>query len=175
MSHLKKGFVHLYTGNGKGKTTAALGLALRAAGAGLKVFIAQFAKGVATGEMKSLKKFSKQITVKQFGTRSFIRLRPSKIDRALAAKGLAVVENVLRRGGYDMVILDEVCIACRYNLIPIESVLDVIKNRPERVEIILTGRNAPKEIIEAADLVTEMRAIKHYFNKGTRARKGIEY
>ena len=175
MGHLKKGFVHLYTGNGKGKTTAALGLALRAAGAGLKVFIVQFGKGTATGELKSLKKLSKQITVRQFGARTFIKRKPARIDYALAAEGLATVEKVFRHGGYDVVILDEVCVACRYNLISIRKVLDIIKNRPGQVEVILTGRDAPKEFVKASDLVTEMREIKHYFVRGVRARNGIEY
>lgn len=172
---VKKGFVHLYTGNGKGKTTAALGLALRAAGTGMKVFIAQFAKGVATGELKSLKKLSKQITVKQLGRGSFINQNPFGIDRDLAAKGLAAIEIALQKGGYDMVILDEVCVACNYHLIPTERVLYIIKNRPEKVEVIMTGRNASKDFIDAADIVTEMREIKHYFHKGVKARKGIEY
>lgn len=175
MSHLKKGFVHLYTGNGKGKTTAALGQALRAAGAGLKVFIAQFAKGTATSELKSLKKFSKQIIVRQFGARIFIRRKPTTIDRMRAAEGLAAVEKAFEGGRYDVVVLDEVCWACRYNLIPTKKVLDIIKNRPGQVEIIMTGRDAPEELVKAADLVTEMRKIKHYFTKGVQARKGIEY
>jgi len=175
MSPLKRGFVHLYTGNGKGKTTAALGLALRAAGAGLKVFIAQFGKGSPTGELKSLKKLSKQITVRQFGVRTFIKRKPTIIDRTLAAKGLAAVERALLQGGYDVVILDEVCIACRYKMVPTRKVLDIINNRPEQVEVIMTGRDAPKDLANAADLVTEMREIRHYFSKGVRARKGIEY
>jgi cob(I)alamin adenosyltransferase len=175
MSHVKKGFVHLYTGNGKGKTTAALGLALRAAGAGLKVFIAQFAKGVETSEVRLFKNASKQITIKQVGRRSFIKRNPAKIDCTLAANGLAMVEKIMASGRYDVVILDELCIACCYNLIPIRKILDTIKNRPEKVEVIITGRNAPKELVQVADLVTDMREIKHYYNSGVKARKGIEY
>ncbi len=175
MSHVKKGFVHLYTGNGKGKTTAAVGLALRAAGAGLKVFIAQFAKGVETSEVRLLKNASKQITIKQVGRRSFIKRNPAKIDCTLAVNGLAMVEKIMASGRYDVVILDELCIACCYNLIPIRKILDTIKNRPEKVEVIITGRNAPKELVQAADLVTDMREIKHYYNSGVKARKGIEY
>jgi cob(I)alamin adenosyltransferase len=172
---LKKGFIHLYTGDGKGKTTAAMGLALRAAGAGLKVFIAQFAKGVATSEAKAMKKFSKQIRVKQFGARTFIKRNPTARDRVFAAKGLTAVEKALREGNYDVVILDEVCVACRYDLIPVRKVLAVIKKRPREVEVVLTGRNAPNTFVKAADIVTEMREVKHYFSKGVMARKGIEY
>jgi cob(I)alamin adenosyltransferase len=175
MRYLKKGYVHLYTGNGKGKTTAALGLALRAAGAGLKVFIAQFAKGVATSELKSLRKLSKFITVKRFGRRSFIKSNPTGIDRKCAAKGLAFVKKVISGGRYDMVILDELCGACRHNLIPIKEVLAMIEKRPPWVEVVVTGRDAPKELIAAADIVTEMRGIKHYYVAGVKARKGIEY
>jgi cob(I)alamin adenosyltransferase len=174
MAQLKRGFIHLYTGNGKGKTTAALGLALRAAGAGLKVFIAQFAKGTATSELKSLKKFSKQIIVRQFGSRKFIKQKPKTIDRMRAAEGLAAVEKAFGGGSYDVVVLDEVCWACRHNLIATKSVLDIIKNRPGQVEVIMTGRDAPEELVKAADLVTEMREIKHYFIKGVLARRGIE-
>ena len=175
MGHLRKGFVHLYTGNGKGKTTAAVGLALRAAGAGLKVFIVQFGKGSPTGELKSLKKLSRQITIRQFGARTFIKQKPALVDYTLAAEGLATVERALRRGCYDVVILDEVCVVCRYNLISTRKVLDIINNRPKQVEVIMTGRDAPKDLANAADLVTEMREIRHYFSKGVRARKGIEY
>lgn len=127
MGHLKKGYVHLYTGKGKGKTTAALGLALRAAGAGYKVFIAQFAKGTPTGELNSLKRLSKLIKVRQFGRRSFIKRNPSGIDRACAARGMEVVKNLMSEGLYDIIILDELCGACRYNLIPLKDALDMIK------------------------------------------------
>jgi cob(I)alamin adenosyltransferase len=174
-TRLEKGYVHLYTGNGKGKTTAALGLALRAAGAGLKVYIAQFAKGAVTSELKSLKRFSKQITVRQSGARTFIKRKPAAADRTLAGKGLSAVQKAVRFGGYDVVIFDEVCVACRYNLIAVKSIVDLIKRRPEHVEIILTGRYAPEEFVKMADIVTEMKEVKHYFIKGVTARKGIEF
>jgi cob(I)alamin adenosyltransferase len=175
MGHLKKGYVHLYTGNGKGKTTAALGLALRAAGAGFKVFIAQFAKGVATSELKSLRKLSPLITVKRFGRRSFIKRKPAGIDRRYAAYGMAVVKKVISAGRYDMVVLDELCGACRHSLIPIKEVLGLIIKRPLWVEVVVTGREAPREFVRVADIVTEMKERKHYFLKGITARKGIEY
>lgn len=175
MARLKRGFVHLYTGNGKGKTTAALGLALRAAGAGLKVFVAQFAKGSETGEVKLLARFSRQITIKQFGTGSFIKGPAGEKDRILAARGLKMVKEVIAAGRYDVVILDELCVVCSLHLISTKTVLDSIKSRPGYMEIIITGRNAPEGIIEAADLVTEMEEIRHYYNSGVKARKGIEY
>ncbi len=175
MYHLDQGFVHCYTGNGKGKTTAALGLALRAAGAGLSVFIVQFAKGTETCEIKALRKFSKNITVRQFGTRAFIKNPPSAIDRVRAAQGLATVKKSIATGRYDLVILDEVCGACQSNLIPTGEVVKAVKERPLTVEVVFTGRNAPAELIEVADLVTEFREIKHYYPLGIRARKGIEY
>jgi cob(I)alamin adenosyltransferase len=173
--HLEKGFVHCYTGSGKGKTTAALGLALRAAGAGLSVFIVQFAKGTDTSELKALRKFTKNITVRQFGTRAFIKNPPSGIDRMRAAHGLAAAKSVIASGRYDLVILDEVCGACHLRLIPTDEIVLAVKARPVTVEVVFTGRNAPKELIEAADIVTECREIKHYYSLGVRARKGIEY
>jgi len=175
MHHLEKGFVHCYTGDGKGKTTAALGLALRAAGAGLRVYIIQFAKGTEASELKALRKFTKNITVRQFGTRAFIKNPPSGIDRMRAAQGLSIVKKVIGSGRYDLVILDEVCGACHARLIPTDEVIAIVQERPQTVEVVLTGRHAPKKLIEAADLVTEFREIKHYFSRGVRARKGIEY
>jgi cob(I)alamin adenosyltransferase len=173
--HLEKGFVHCYTGGGKGKTTAALGLALRAAGAGLSVFIFQFAKGIETSEIRALRKFSKNITVRQFGTRAFIKKTPSGIDRMRAVQGLAMVKKILCSGRYDLVILDEVCGACHAHLIATDEVVAALKERPPAVEVVLTGRHAPRELIDAADLVTECKEVKHYFSLGVRARRGIEY
>jgi cob(I)alamin adenosyltransferase len=175
MTHLPNGCIHLYTGDGKGKTSAAMGLALRAAGAGLGVYIAQFAKGNETGELKMLLKASKKIVVQQFGTGSFIKKGPTKIDRTLATKGFGAAEDAVKNGNYDVVILDELCIACLFNMIPVKKVLELIHNKPAHVELVITGRKAPVELIEAADLVTEMKQIKHYFNKGVKARQGIEY
>jgi cob(I)alamin adenosyltransferase len=172
---LEKGYVHVYTGSGKGKTTAALGLALRAVGAGLRVFIAQFAKGSATSELKVLKKLSRQITVRQFGRSSFIKGNPSCVDRERAARGIAAVKKALAGGRYDMVVLDELCGACRYNLVGTKEVLAMLENRPEGIEVIITGRNAPDELVKAADIVTEMKEVKHYFIKEVSARRGIEY
>lgn len=169
------GYIHIYTGNGKGKTTAALGLALRAAGAGKKVFIAQFVKGMHYAEMDALKRFEQEITLKQYGRDCYIRHEPEREDIALAKQGLAEVSEMIRSGVYDMVILDEACIALYYKLYTLDELLEVIASRPESMEILITGRYAPPELIQLADLVTEMKEVKHYYQKGIEARKGIEF
>ena len=170
-----KGYVQLYTGNGKGKTTAALGLALRAAGAGMRVFIAQFAKGMKFSELKSIERLGEIITIKQYGRSNFIRDKAEPEDIELARKGLEEVRSILSQGNYQMVILDEATIAVHFNLFSSEELLDIIKSKPEHVELVITGRHADPLIIEHADLVTEMREIKHYYHKGIKARPGIEH
>jgi cob(I)alamin adenosyltransferase len=172
---LQKGYIHVYTGDGKGKTTAAAGLALRAVRAGLRVFIAQFVKGSKSGEMDMLKKLSGKITIRQYGVRSFIKGQPAKTDRSLAHKGMTEVAAVVAAGRHDVVILDEMCVAMNLGLCELNQVLAMLNTRPAHVEIILTGRNAPRALINAADLITEMREIKHYFNKAVPARRGIEF
>jgi len=169
-----RGFLQVYTGDGKGKTTAALGLALRAAGAGLKVFIGQFAKGAEYSEIKAIRKLASDITLKQYGRRCFINGKPEAEDIRLAKNGLHEVETAIQSGTYDLVILDEANIAVFYNLFNIDELLNVVQNRPEHVEIVITGRKADARLIEAADLVTEMLEIKHYFRNGIAARTGIE-
>ncbi len=169
-----KGYIQVYTGDGKGKTTAALGLALRAAGAGLKVYIAQFVKGMKYSELNSLAKLSEFITIKQFGRDCFIFREPDKEDIQAAQEGLKEVREIMCSGKYQMIILDEANIATYYNLFSVEELLDFIQVKPEKVELIITGRKADPRIIEAADLVTEMKEIKHYYQKGVQARDGIE-
>ena len=171
---MEKGYVHVYTGDGKGKTTAAFGLALRAAGAGLKVWIGQFVKGCEYSEHGALRRFEDLVTIKQFGRSCFIKSEPEPEDIKLARKGLEEAGKVIASGKYRVVILDEACIAVHFNLFTVEELLKVIEKKPPDIEIIITGRNAPSELIDAADLVTEMREIKHYYTKGVRARKGIE-
>lgn len=168
------GFIHLYTGNGKGKTTAALGLALRAAGAGKRVFIAQFVKGMHYAELESLKKLSEAITLKQFGRDCFIYNKPDQEDIRLAREGLAYVHQVIRSGVFDMIILDEACIALHYELFEFQELMMVVNARPAAMEIVITGRYATPELIQIADLVTEMVEVKHYYHAGVEARKGIE-
>ncbi|HPC37084.1 MAG TPA: cob(I)yrinic acid a,c-diamide adenosyltransferase [Candidatus Marinimicrobia bacterium] len=169
-----QGLIQVYTGDGKGKTTAALGLALRAAGAGLKVFIGQFLKGAEYSEIKALRQLAPGIEIKQYGRRCFIKDKPDEEDIRLAQNGLREMESVIQSGDYNLVILDEANIAVYYNLFSVDELLKVVQNRPKQVEIVITGRNADSRIIAAADLVTEMREIKHYYQKGIAARLGIE-
>ncbi len=166
--------IQVYTGNGKGKTTAAIGLALRSAGAGLNVYIAQFAKGRCYSEIKALKKISK-IKVEQFGRRCFIKKNPEKIDYQLACEGFDKVSEIISKRKYQLVILDEVNIAVKFKLIPLDSLLKLIKGTPKVTELVLTGRYAHPEIIKLADLVSEIKEKKHYYTKGIKARRGIEF
>lgn len=169
------GYIHVYTGDGKGKTTAALGLAIRAAGAGKKIFIAQFVKGMHYSELESLKRFEMEITLRQYGRDCFIKHDPEKEDIALARNGLQESAEAIRSGKYDLIILDEATIALYYNLFTTEELIEVINLRHDDAEIVITGRKAPPELISIADLVTEMSEVKHYYQQGVQARKGIEY
>jgi cob(I)alamin adenosyltransferase len=171
---LTKGYVQVYTGNGKGKTTAAIGLAIRAAGAGLKVFIGQFIKGMHYAELDGLKRFEDLITVKQYGRGCFITGEPEPIDIELAQKGLQEMKQIIASGDYDLVILDEINVAHYFKLITMQELLSVLEVKPDRVELVFTGRNATQELIDRADLVTEMREVKHYYTQGVQARTGIE-
>ena len=169
-----KGYVQVYTGDGKGKTTAALGLALRAAGAGLKVIILQFVKGMEYSEIKALEKHSDHITLKQYGRDCFIYREPEKEDIEAAKTGLKEAGDIIASGNYDIVILDEANIATYYNLFSVDELLGLIDGKPDHVEIVITGRRADQRIIDRADLVTEMKEVKHYYWEGIKARKGIE-
>jgi cob(I)alamin adenosyltransferase len=168
------GYVQVYTGDGKGKTTAALGLALRAAGAGLKVFIGQFLKSGETSEIKALKRLSDRITVEHYGRPHFVRGVPEAEDIRAARQGLERIKKVLAEGRYHVVILEEANVAVKYGLLRCEDVLHLIQTKPRETELVITGRDAPPEIIDRADLVTEMTEIKHYFHQGVPARIGIE-
>ncbi|MDY6958302.1 MAG: cob(I)yrinic acid a,c-diamide adenosyltransferase [Halobacteriota archaeon] len=173
---LKQGMVHVYTGNGKGKTTAALGLAFRAIGQGLNVHMIQFMKGdKESGEIIQAKKCS-NFTITQFGRSGFVdRFNPDKIDIDFARKGLIYASDMAKSGECDLLILDEINVAVAWNLIGLNEVLDIINSRSKGVEIVLTGRNASDEIIEIGDYVTEMMEIKHPYGAGMSAREGIEY
>jgi len=168
------GYIHLYTGNGKGKTTAAMGLSLRAVGAGKRIFIAQFIKGMHYSELNALKRFP-EIELKQYGLNCFIVNKPTQQDIDAARKGLKEVSEIIANNKYELVILDEICIALYYHLFEINEVLPLINSKPKEMEIILTGRYASPELYEIADLITEMKEIKHYYRNGIEARKGIEY
>ncbi|NCA86282.1 MAG: cob(I)yrinic acid a,c-diamide adenosyltransferase [Clostridia bacterium] len=169
-----KGYIHLYTGNGKGKTTAAIGLAIRAAGAGKRVFIAQFVKGMHYSELDALKRFP-EIEIRQYGLDCFIKNEPTQKDIDAARAGLAEVVKVMAENRFDILILDEICIALYYHLFEEEEIIDLLKTKPEEMEVVLTGRYAPDALFEIADLVTEMKEIKHYYNNGVAAREGIEF
>lgn len=170
----QRGYVQVYTGNGKGKTTAALGLALRAAGAGFRVFFGQFIKGGDYSEIKGLARFAECITVEQFGLGRFIKGEPAPEDVAVARQGLAKMKEVVASGDYGLVVLDEANVAVRCGLFSVQELLAVIGGRAPVTEVVITGRDASPEIIAHADLVTEMMEIKHYFQAGVAARTGIE-
>jgi len=170
----ERGYVHVYTGNGKGKTTAAIGLAVRAAGAGLRVFIGQFVKGKPYSEVAALQRFSDCITLRQFGRGCFIRSGPGSEDIRNAAVGLEEVRNVITGGQYELVILDEVNVAVQLGLFPVERLLELIDAKPDRVELVLTGREANPAVVQRADVVTDMGEVKHYYRQGILAREGIE-
>jgi len=169
-----KGKVHIYTGDGKGKTTAALGLSIRAAGAGMRVFFAQFIKADEYSEIKALKRFADIITVEQFGMGGFIWDKPTREDVEAAQKGLARVREIISSDKYDLVVLDEANIAVKLELISEQDMLDIIDAKSKKTELVITGRGASAGVIEKADLVTEMKAVKHYFENGVEARVGIE-
>lgn len=170
---LDKGYIQVYTGNGKGKTTAALGIALRAICAGNKVFMGQFMKGQSYSELKAAELLP-GLVMEQFGDPEFFKGEPMPKDYENAKKGLDRIREVIVGGEYDMVILDEINTTLFFKLLDVKDVLEVVALKPENMELILTGRYAPDEIIEVGDLVTEMKEIKHYFTKGVMARTGIE-
>jgi len=169
-----KGYVHIYTGNGKGKTTAAIGLALRAVGAGMKVCIIQFLKEKASSEFKPLSKLGEAITCHNYGKEHLIKDNVTSEDKALARKGLEAAKRAIMSGTYDVVILDEAILTNYFHLLTVDDLLTLIQQKPESVELILTGRKADPRFIETADLVTEMKEIKHYYTRGVLDRKGIE-
>ncbi|MFO0753960.1 MAG: cob(I)yrinic acid a,c-diamide adenosyltransferase [Thermodesulfovibrionales bacterium] len=169
-----KGYVQVYTGHGKGKTTAALGLAVRAAGAGLRVFIAQFVKHERCSEHAMIEKLNQFITLKQYGMGLILKRKPNDSDKEAAQEGLRSIRDILRSGAYDVVVLDEANVAAKYELIAVEDILELIDHKAEDTELIITGRYADERVMQRADLVTEMREIKHYKEKGVRARVGIE-
>ena len=170
-----KGLIQVYFGNGKGKTTAALGQALRAAGRGKKVLIVQFMKKWDYGELHSIRLIP-QITIKTFGTRDFVyKGKAKEIDYQEARKAFTEGVRGVQNGQYDIVIFDELNMAIDFELLDLQQVLDFLEEKSERVEVIITGRNAPQAIIDKADLVTEMCEIKHPYQKGILARIGIEY
>jgi cob(I)alamin adenosyltransferase len=172
---MERGLIQVYTGNGKGKTTAALGLALRAVGHGMKVLMIQFMKGDPSGELESSTRLSPYLTLKQIGRKTFVsKSNPDPKDLQLAQEGFSMAKKAVQDDEYDIVILDEINLAIDYGLIPVKDLLQLMDSKPETVELILTGRNAKREILEKADLVTDMVDRRHYYDKGVPAREGIE-
>ena len=173
---LEQGLIQVYTGNGKGKTTASLGLALRAVGRELKVCMIQFFMGGGPyGEQMAAERLAPFLTIVQTGRRGWVnKENPHETDKALAAEALELARKTVTGGEYDLVILDEINGAVSMGLVPVEGVLELMRDKPEQVELVLTGRNADERVIEAADLVTEMREVKHYYKAGVKARVGIE-
>jgi cob(I)alamin adenosyltransferase len=171
-----RGYIQVYTGNGKGKTTAALGLALRAAGNGFRTYIGQFMKGQRYGELAAVKKLAPLVTIEQFGRRTFLHVttNPDPEDIRRARSGLERCLAAMLSGRYDIVVLDEVNVAVFFNLLTVGEVLDVLDEKPAAVELVLTGRYAPPAFLRRADLVTEMKERKHYYVKNVPARRGIE-
>lgn len=169
-----KGYIQVYTGNGKGKSTAAFGLALRAAGAGLSVYIVQFMKNGNYSEIKALAAFSENITIEQYGLGKFVRGKPSSEDVIAGKKGLNTIKSLLEKGDHDIIIIEEGNVATMLGLFSEEELLKVLETKPDHIEVVITGRGAGQKLIEKADLVTEMKEIKHYFAQGVKARVGIE-
>lgn len=169
-----KGYIHLYTGDGKGKTTAAFGLALRALCAGKSVRIGQFVKNMKYNETRIVEKFPK-VECQQFGRGCFIERQPDKEDILLAQRGWEKCQEWLSQEEVDMVILDEICIALHFGLLEEEVVVEGIRQRKPHIEVVLTGRYASKRLVEVADLVTQMQEIKHYYTQGVLSRNGIDH
>jgi cob(I)alamin adenosyltransferase len=175
-TNMVKGLLIVFTGNGKGKTTAALGMALRAAGQGMRVLILQFIKGAwRYGELDALERLP-EVLIKPLGTGFTWNKGNLDEDRKLAQTGWREAAGEIERADYDLIILDELNIVLAYGLLPLEPVLEALKNRPSGLHVVVTGRNAPRELLDLADLVTEMRQVKHpYHDQGIPAQKGIEF
>ncbi len=171
---MSNGLIHIYTGDGKGKTCAALGLALRAAGHGWQSYIGQFMKGQDYGELKAAQQLGDLLTIAQFGRPTFIHEATAE-DIRLAQEGLQAARRAMLSGQYRLVVLDEINVALYFKLISLQDVLAVLHEKPPEVELVLTGRRVPSELYEYADYITEMREIKHPYQQGIQARRGIEY
>jgi len=168
------GYVQVYTGDGKGKTTAALGLIVRAVGAGLRVYLGQFLKNDSTSEIRLLRGRCPEVTVEAFGAGRFVRGKVSAREKARGELGLDHIRNAMTSGKYDIVICDEINVAAHFGAIAVADILRLIDIKPDNVELVLTGRRAEKRVIARSDLVVEMKNVKHYFSTGAKARRGIE-
>ena len=173
---LTRGAIQVYTGDGKGKTTTALGLACRALGQGFRVYMVQFLKGRETGESALAARLSPDLTLRFFGRPGLVNLKsPSPADLAFIQEAWQLAREVLGSGDYDLVILDEINLVLAHLIIPFAELAETLNARPPWVEVVLTGRQAPPELLALADLVTEMHPVKHYYQAGVKARRGIEW
>jgi cob(I)alamin adenosyltransferase len=166
--------IHIYTGDGKGKTTAAIGLAVRARGAGCRVYIGQFLKKGNYGEIKVLKKL-KNITIEQFGSGDFVRKKNKASEVELAEAGMAKIRSILNKQRYSLIVMDEINVALKYRLVKLKDLIILLKHIPESVDVVLTGRSVHPKLIKMADYVSEIKELRHPFRKKVKARKGIEY
>jgi len=172
---LEEGYIHVYTGNGKGKTTSAIGLGIRASGAGYKVYMLQFMKGRKYSELVTIDKI-KNFSYSQHGRDEFVNKKnPEQIDIDLAKEGFDHAKKLVKSEKYDMIILDEINVAVDFNLIKLNDVLDLVETKPKGLELVLTGRYANKEFVKIADYVTEMLEIKHPYQQGVQARRGCDF
>lgn len=173
---LDQGYIQVYTGNGKGKTTAAIGQAIRALGNGLKVHFVQFMKNYPYGELKVLENIHPNFTIKRYGTDDFVfkKMPPDEKLIAEMRNGLKDVEKMMLSGSRDIIILDEILVSVYFKIFNVQEIISFLKKKPKKVEIILTGRYCPEQIIRLADLITDMKEVKHYYQKGVSARTGIE-
>ena len=172
----EKGLLIVHTGTGKGKSTAAFGLAIRAIGNGMRVGVIQFVKGKwETGERNVLQKFPDQVTIRSMGEGFTWETQDRARDIKAARNAWETAKEMIADQAYDMVILDELNIVLRYDYLPLGEVLDALKHKPSRTHVVITGRNARPELIELADLVTEMKLLKHPFRSGVKAQPGIEF
>lgn len=173
-----QGKIHVYTGNGKGKTTASIGLAVRAACAGMRVYVGQFLKVGRSSESCLTEVFPGRVVMEQYGAGGLLTRgrKATEEDRRKAAEGLARLAEVLGSGDFDLVVADELCVGMSMGLLAVDEVMEALQGRSEGVEVVVTGRNAPAALLDKADLVTEMRELRHYFTEeGLQARKGIEF
>lgn len=169
----ERGYIHIYTGNGKGKTTAAFGLAVRALCAGKTVYIGQFVKSMKYNETGLGEKFH-NLSIEQLGRGCFIDRNPEKTDIEMATSAFEKCKELIVNNAYDMIILDELCIAMHFSLVDRKTVTDFFRNYRYRPEIVITGRYAPQELVDLGDIVTEMKEIRHYYSKGILSRNGID-
>jgi cob(I)alamin adenosyltransferase len=173
---LSRGYIQIYTGNGKGKTTAALGLAFRAMGRGLKTYFGQFIKGQKYGEIEAARNSNGMITLEQYGRDTFLHAskKHSLKDKEMVQAGLIRARKAMLSGNYDIIVLDEIITTIYFKLVSLDELLGFIIDKPSNVELVMTGRHAPRKLIDTADLVTQMSEVKHYYKKGISARNGIE-